>query len=59
MRRRWALEPFSGDIVDGKFFGRGSIDMKGGIPTIMPEPGMPAWPSIQVKSAGLPVDKLS
>ncbi len=27
----WALPPFSGDIRDGMLFGRGAVDMKGGI----------------------------
>jgi len=27
----WTLEPFSGDIVDNKLYGRGSSDMKGGL----------------------------
>lgn len=27
----WTLSPFSGDLVDGRVVGRGSVDMKGGI----------------------------
>lgn len=27
----WSRDPFSGDIVDGKLYGRGSSDMKGGL----------------------------
>lgn len=27
----WSRDPFSGDIVDGKIYGRGSSDMKGGV----------------------------
>ena len=28
---RWSVDPFGGDIRDGKLYGRGSIDMKGGV----------------------------
>lgn len=28
---RWTVDPFGGEIKDGKLFGRGSIDMKGGV----------------------------
>jgi acetylornithine deacetylase len=28
--RQWTHDPFSGEIVDGKLYGRGSTDMKGG-----------------------------
>jgi succinyl-diaminopimelate desuccinylase len=28
---RWRFDPFSGEIADGKIFGRGASDMKGGI----------------------------
>ncbi|WP_376870485.1 M20/M25/M40 family metallo-hydrolase [Albirhodobacter sp. R86504] len=27
----WRTNPFSGEIRDGKLFGRGSTDMKGGV----------------------------
>ncbi len=27
---KWAVPPFSGEIVDGKLYGRGSVDMKSG-----------------------------
>jgi acetylornithine deacetylase/succinyl-diaminopimelate desuccinylase-like protein len=27
--KRWARDPFSGDVADGKIWGRGTIDMKG------------------------------
>ena len=30
-RANWSVEPLSGDIRDGRLFGRGSADMKGGI----------------------------
>jgi acetylornithine deacetylase len=28
---QWARDPFSGDVVDGRVHGRGSVDMKGGV----------------------------
>ena len=28
---RWSRAPFAGDIVDGELFGRGAVDMKGGV----------------------------
>lgn len=31
----WEFDPFSGKIVDGKLYGRGSSDMKGGIASII------------------------
>jgi succinyl-diaminopimelate desuccinylase len=31
----WTADPFSGSIVDGKLFGRGAADMKGGIAAAM------------------------
>ncbi len=30
-RGEWAADPFSGDIVDGRLYGRGSSDMKGAL----------------------------
>jgi succinyl-diaminopimelate desuccinylase len=30
-RSRWIYDPFGGEIVDGKLYGRGSSDMKGGL----------------------------
>jgi acetylornithine deacetylase len=30
-RDLWKYDPFGGEIVDGKMYGRGSVDMKGGI----------------------------
>lgn len=29
--REWSVDPFGGQIVDGKLYGRGSSDMKGGV----------------------------
>jgi acetylornithine deacetylase len=29
-RNQWAHDPYSGEVVDGKLYGRGSTDMKGG-----------------------------
>lgn len=31
----WSVPPFAGDIADGKIFGRGSTDMKGGVAAII------------------------
>lgn len=28
---RWSVEPFGGELVDGRLVGRGAVDMKGGI----------------------------
>ena len=33
--RKWDVEPFSGEIVNGKIFGRGSSDMKGGVAAML------------------------
>ena len=30
-RTRWSVQPFGGAIVDGRLYGRGSMDMKGGL----------------------------
>ncbi|WP_102960532.1 M20 family metallopeptidase [Mangrovicella endophytica] len=30
-RKRWTVDPFGGEIRDGRLYGRGSIDMKGGL----------------------------
>ncbi|BCH29028.1 acetylornithine deacetylase [Mesorhizobium sp. L-8-10] len=30
-RSEWSVDPFGGDIRDGRLYGRGSIDMKGGV----------------------------
>ncbi|MDO5717835.1 MAG: M20 family metallopeptidase [Tissierellia bacterium] len=32
---RWKSEPFSADIIDGRIYGRGSADMKGGLAAVM------------------------
>ncbi|MFJ7934781.1 dipeptidase PepV [Sporosarcina sp. NPDC096371] len=46
----WTFGPFDGTVVDGKLFGRGSIDDKG--------PTMAAWHAMQmVKESGLPMTK--
>src|ERR1700737_3016568 len=29
--QKWEHDPFGGDMVDGRIFGRGSADMKGGV----------------------------
>ncbi len=34
-QKEWSVEPFSGEIKDGKLYGRGSCDMKGGVAAIM------------------------
>src|SRR2546428_13432331 len=31
VNQKWRHEPFSGDIVDGYLWGRGALDMKGGV----------------------------
>ena len=30
-RGSWSQEPFGGDVVDGRLYGRGATDMKGGL----------------------------
>ncbi len=30
-RARWSVDPFGGEVKDGRLYGRGSIDMKGGL----------------------------
>ncbi|HYF56444.1 MAG TPA: succinyl-diaminopimelate desuccinylase [Salinarimonas sp.] len=32
---RWRRDPFGGEVVDGELFGRGAVDMKGGIACMM------------------------
>lgn len=29
--KKWSVDPFAGEVIDGKLFGRGSSDMKGGV----------------------------
>ena len=29
--RQWVVDPFSGDLIDGRVYGRGAVDMKGPI----------------------------
>ena len=29
--KKWSIDPFEGKVIDGKIFGRGSSDMKGGV----------------------------
>ena len=31
----WTVDPFGGEIIDGKLYGRGSADMKGGVAAMM------------------------
>ncbi|MDQ0215747.1 succinyl-diaminopimelate desuccinylase [Oikeobacillus pervagus] len=46
----WSVDPFSGEIIDGKIFGRGSLDDKG--------PTMAAYYAMKiVKELGLPLNK--
>ncbi len=33
--KKWSIDPFTGEIIDGKLYGRGSTDMKGGIAAIV------------------------
>jgi formylaminopyrimidine deformylase len=34
-RAAWSQEPFGGDVVDGRLYGRGATDMKGGLAAAM------------------------
>jgi putative selenium metabolism hydrolase len=34
-RTQWSFDPFAGDVVDGKVRGRGSVDQKGGVATMI------------------------
>jgi succinyl-diaminopimelate desuccinylase len=31
----WTVDPFGGDVIDGRLFGRGSADMKGGLAAML------------------------
>lgn len=31
----WTVNPFGGEIIDGKIYGRGSADMKGGLAAML------------------------
>ena len=44
---KWQYPPFSGKIVNGNIYGRGSVDMKGGLTAMVIS-------LIQMKEAGLP-----
>lgn len=44
---KWKYPPFSGEIVNGNIYGRGSVDMKGGLTAMVIS-------LIQMKEAGLP-----
>lgn len=44
---KWQYPPFSGEIHDGSLYGRGSVDMKGGLVAMI-------LALIQLKEAGLP-----
>ncbi|WP_268890012.1 M20/M25/M40 family metallo-hydrolase [Limosilactobacillus urinaemulieris] len=44
---KWKYPPFSGEIVNGNIYGRGSVDMKGGLTAMVIS-------LIQMKKAGLP-----
>jgi len=34
-QKEWSVDPFGAEIIDGKLYGRGSCDMKGGVAAIM------------------------
>ena len=46
----WAVPPFSGEIVDGRIYGRGSVDMKGGAAASI-------YAAVIAKKMGLGADK--
>ena len=35
---RWTIDPFAGKVKDGKLYGRGAVDMKGGIAAFLGRP---------------------
>lgn len=45
--KKWQYSPFSGEIADGAVWGRGSVDMKGGLTALI-------IAAIEMKEAGLP-----
>lgn len=45
----WAHEPYSADVVDGKIYGRGSADMKGGLASMI-------MAARAIKAAGLELE---
>ena len=47
--KAWTVDPFAGEIIDGKIFGRGSSDMKAGVAAIISA-------SIQAFEEGTPED---
>ncbi len=45
--KKWSIDPFEGKVIDGKIFGRGSSDMKGGLAAMI-------CASIQAFNEGIP-----
>ncbi|HIP22327.1 MAG TPA: M20/M25/M40 family metallo-hydrolase, partial [Rhodobacteraceae bacterium] len=45
----WTRDPFGGELIDGKIYGRGSCDMKGGMATsiIAVEAFLETWPDFR------------
>ncbi len=41
-RPGWTVDPFGGELVDGRLWGRGSADMKGGLVAAMSSPPTPS-----------------
>ncbi|MCF6272946.1 MAG: acetylornithine deacetylase/succinyl-diaminopimelate desuccinylase family protein [Rhodobacteraceae bacterium] len=43
----WSMDPFGGELLDGKIYGRGACDMKGGLATsiIAVEAFLEVWPN--------------
>lgn len=40
-RGAWTVDPFGGEIRDGKLYGRGAIDMKSGVAAAISDPRHP------------------